>query len=133
MALLPPGIGKVHKDAPDGFVRTEACQCDGGVLGKNARARRKAACPEPPIHDRGPLATDLEPYESGALLDLRPLDEKPATPRAHFELNPLATSERTNIDAIAVWQARRIVVWAKHASVLALISSGLCARVHCRS
>ena len=122
MALLPPGIGKVHEDALDGFGRPEPCQRDPCVLGKNARARPKSALSESPIHDRRPLAANLEPNESGALLDLRSLHEKPAASRSYLEFYPLAASERTDIDAIAVGQARRIVVWAKHSTVLALIS-----------
>jgi hypothetical protein len=113
MALLPPRIREVEKDACDHAVGTEAGQRLSRVLAEDASSSGVSLLRETSIADRRPLLADLEADEPvvrgrhGALAEKAGLRT-----RTDLELQLDAGDDAAEIDVIALRKTRCILVRA---------------------
>ena len=73
---------------------------------------------EPPlrdalVHNRRPLAPDLEPYEPAPRLGSEPLEDEPAAARPYLELEPFALDERPDVNGGTLRDTGSVLIGAR--------------------
>jgi hypothetical protein len=105
MALFPPRIRKMQKDALHAATRTKARERKPCVLAKYSGVRAEASFRKSLIAHGRPFASDLEPHDQRFRGRLRPLKQKPRLrSRTDLEFEMLSLAKRPKIDALCIRQ-----------------------------
>ncbi len=123
VTLLPPRIGEVHEEATHRGVGLETGKREARVLGEDASAPAESTLREPSVHDRSPLAADFQTDESGPRLEGGALCEEPPPSRPELDLDPFASHDRADCNAIPGRQAGRVFVRTRQGEVYCVSSS----------
>jgi hypothetical protein len=116
VTLLPPRIREVYEYASHGRIRVEPWQRVARVLGEDPRTVAESLRAQATVHDRRPLAANLESQQCSARLGDSALDEKPSTSRPDLDFDPFATGQQGDLHAIG-GKARCVFVRTIHGSL----------------